>query len=107
MKPIFLWQRGCQQAVCTLRPPALPLLNVCRMDIHGKTRNLCTYAGKMVLVVSDASQCGYTGQYKGKHDQYGLHRLVVPGLYQSMPTRCMRGWPKPLASGRARVAANI
>ena len=64
--------------------PACPaLLNFSLTDIDGKTRSLCTYAGKVVLVVNTASQCGYTGQYKGLQalsDQYGPRGLVVLGL---------------------------
>lgn len=60
-----------------------PLLNFSLKDIDGENRNLCTYAGKVVLVVNTASQCGYTGQYKGLQalsDKYGPQGLVVLGL---------------------------
>jgi len=64
-------------------PACPPLLNFSLTDIDGETRNLCAYAGKVVLVVNTASQCGYTGQYKGLQalsDQYGPQGLVVLGL---------------------------
>jgi len=60
-----------------------PLLDFSLKDIDGATRNLCAYQGKVVLVVNTASQCGYTGQYKGLQalsDQYGPQGLVVLGL---------------------------
>lgn len=64
-------------------PACPPLLNFSLTDIDGEYRNLCTYADKVVLVVNTASQCGYTGQYKGLQalsDKYGPQGLVVLGL---------------------------
>jgi glutathione peroxidase len=49
-----------------------------------KPQNLCQYAGKVVLVTNTASQCGFTGQYKGlealqqRHQAQGFTVLGFP-----------------------------
>jgi glutathione peroxidase len=83
MKPMPFIATLLLTASVNAAPICPPLLNFSLTDIDGETRNLCAYAGKVVLVVNTASQCGYTGQYKGLQalsDKYGPQGLVVLGL---------------------------
>jgi glutathione peroxidase len=63
---------------------ACPALLDRKMDtIHEKMQSLCEYAGKVVLVVNTASECGYTPQYDGLEALYKKYRargLVVLGF---------------------------
>jgi len=83
MKSILVFATLLFTASVNAAPACPPLLNFSLTDIDGETRNLCAYVGKVVLVVNTASQCGYTGQYKGLQalfDKYGPQGLVVLGL---------------------------
>jgi len=63
---------------------ACPSLLDRKMDtILEKPQSLCEYAGKVVLVVNTASECGYTPQYEGLETLYRKYRdrgLVVLGF---------------------------
>src|SRR5687767_15355738 len=63
---------------------ACPALLDRKMEtILDKSQSLCEYAGKVVLVVNTASQCGYTPQYEGLETLYKKYRdrgLVVLGF---------------------------
>ncbi|KAA0024871.1 glutathione peroxidase [Antrihabitans cavernicola] len=52
-------------------------------SIDGTDIDLSAYAGKVVLVVNTASQCGFTPQYKGLqelHDKYSDQGFAVLGF---------------------------
>jgi glutathione peroxidase len=63
---------------------ACPALLDRSMDtIHDRPQSLCEYAGKVLLVVNTASQCGYTPQYEGLEALYRKYKargLVVLGF---------------------------
>lgn len=52
-------------------------------DASGKTVDLSTYKGKVVLIVNVASQCGFTPQYKelaALYDKYSSQGFVILGF---------------------------
>ncbi len=52
-------------------------------DIDGKDQDLAQYKGKVILIVNVASECGYTGQYKGLQALYEAKKdkgLVLLGF---------------------------
>ena len=63
---------------------ACPALLDRKMDtLLEKPQSLCDYAGKVVLVVNTASECGYTPQYDGLEALYRKYKargLVVLGF---------------------------
>lgn len=51
--------------------------------IEGKESSLKDYAGKALLIVNVASECGYTGQYEGLqalHEKYAKEGFAVLGF---------------------------
>ena len=60
-----------------------PLLDRSVQTLDERTQSLCEYAGKVVLIVNTASQCGYTPQYEGLEALYRKYQakgLVVLGF---------------------------
>ena len=75
---LSVWALAAQAASC----PALLDRTVSRLQDE-QPQSLCQYAGKVVLVVNTASQCGFTPQYKGLEALYERLRgegLVVLGF---------------------------
>lgn len=63
--------------------PPIDFHTLVMTDIDGTDRNLGEYAGKAVLVVNTASNCGFTSQYEGleKLEQtYGPRGFTVLGF---------------------------
>ena len=59
------------------------VLNFTMNTITGQPVNLSNYAGKVVLIVNTASQCGFTYQYEGLeklHKKYAAQGLSILGF---------------------------
>ena len=75
---LFLVAAQVQAAGC---PPLLDAAFATLSD--DKPESICQYAGKVLLVVNTASQCGYTPQYEGLEKLYRRYKdrgLVVLGF---------------------------
>ena len=73
----ILWLSTSAMAAC----PAL--LDRSMQTLDERTQSLCQYAGKVLLVVNTASECGYTPQYEGLEALYRKYQakgLVVLGF---------------------------
>jgi|SRR6266850_1570637 len=81
MRPILLlslfWMSSAAMAACP------SMLDRKMQTLDERTQSLCEYAGKVVLVVNTASECGYTPQYEGLEALYRKYKakgLVVLGF---------------------------
>lgn len=63
--------------------PVPAVLSFTMNSLDGKPVELSKYAGKVVLIVNTASQCGYTPQYKqlqALHEKYANKGLAILGF---------------------------
>ena len=70
-------------AMTVLTASAADLQSIPLKTIDGKDATLKDYAGKTVLIVNVASECGYTGQYAGLqalHEKYSKQGFSVLGF---------------------------
>jgi len=84
---LFAGVLGMLLATCVFAAPPATCKSVLDYSfpglLTGKPQSLCDYAGKVVLVVNTASQCGYTPQYEGLEALFKRYRqrgLVVVGF---------------------------
>jgi glutathione peroxidase len=60
-----------------------PFYSLCAETLNGESVSMADYAGKVVLVVNTASQCGFTPQYAGLETLYQTYKdqgLVILGF---------------------------
>jgi glutathione peroxidase len=80
----FLVSQLLSAAPLTKKEPSCPpLLNQTVRTIDGQMTNLCGFAGKTILVVNVASECGFTPQYKdleALYKKYQTQNFVVLGF---------------------------
>jgi glutathione peroxidase len=75
---LYAWVRPARAQAC----PALLNHRFNRLQDEAP-QSLCQYAGRVLLVVNTASQCGYTPQYEGLerlHARFAERGLVVMGF---------------------------
>ena len=68
---------------CAAMADCRPLLERKMQTLDERSQSLCDYAGKVLLVVNTASQCGFTPQYEGLEALYRKYKaqgLVVLGF---------------------------
>ncbi len=88
MKHLFLLASALAAlSVCHQAPAQSSCPSVLKHEatplIGDKAESLCRYAGKAVLIVNTASNCGFTPQYEGLEKLYGEYKskgLVIVGF---------------------------